>query len=174
MKILNLHGFLGAADNRNYKALCDIVDAEDILSPAMPYLEKSPEEITAWLMDMIVPEEYIFVGQSLGCWYADRLSRMCKRPCILTNPCYFPADLELINGSGIEKEFIEQYREKSPKEKNPLACTVCGDADTLIPGNYPNCERLSANVISAHGGHSSIEPLGEYLSQALEVIKQWL
>lgn len=33
MKILNLHGFMGESDNRNYKALCDIIPAEDIILP---------------------------------------------------------------------------------------------------------------------------------------------
>ena len=40
MKILNLHGFLGAADNRNYKALCGIVPADTIVSPKMPYQDR--------------------------------------------------------------------------------------------------------------------------------------
>ncbi|MBO4877870.1 MAG: hypothetical protein J5501_07680 [Ruminococcus sp.] len=173
MKILNLHGFLGAADNRNYKALCGIVPAETIISPKMLYQDRSPEELLPWLSGMIVPEETLFVGQSLGCWYADRLSRIYSRPCILTNPCYFPAELELIYGLGMPEEYRRQYRELSPKEKNPLAYTICGDEDTLIPGNMPNCERLSAVAVSAHGGHSSIEPLGDYLEAAFAVVREW-
>lgn len=35
MKILNLHGFMGEADNKNYKALCEIVPAESIISPQL-------------------------------------------------------------------------------------------------------------------------------------------
>ena len=33
MKILNLHGFMGEADNKNYKALCEIFPSENIISP---------------------------------------------------------------------------------------------------------------------------------------------
>ena len=35
MKILNLHGFMGEADNKNYRALCSIVPAESIISPQL-------------------------------------------------------------------------------------------------------------------------------------------
>lgn len=173
MEILNLHGFLGAADNRNYKALKEKAPDIIVRSPEMPYMEKSPKEMLVWLTGKVRGDDMIFVGQSLGCWYADRLSRMFARPCILTNPCYYPAELELINTSGMPEEYLRQYRELSATEKNPLAYTICGDEDTLIPGNMPNCERLSAIAVSAHGGHSSIEPLGEYLEKALAVVREW-
>ena len=37
MKILNLHGFMGEADNKNYKALCEIFPSYDIISPKIDY-----------------------------------------------------------------------------------------------------------------------------------------
>lgn len=33
MKVLNLHGFMGESDNKKYKALCEIVSEESIISP---------------------------------------------------------------------------------------------------------------------------------------------
>ncbi len=45
MKILNLHGFMGEADNKNYKALCKIFPAEDIISPKIDYINTAPEEL---------------------------------------------------------------------------------------------------------------------------------
>ena len=88
MKILNLHGFMGEADNKNYKALCIIFPAEDIISPELDYKETAPSELLEKLSAMVDHDEFIFVGQSLGGWYADKLSRKFKCPCILTNPCY--------------------------------------------------------------------------------------
>lgn len=43
MKVLNLHGFIGEADNKNYKVLCEIVSAESIISPQLHYKENSPQ-----------------------------------------------------------------------------------------------------------------------------------
>ena len=90
MKILNLHGFMGEADNKNYKALCGIFPAEDIISPKIDYINTAPEELLKIFSDMINADDFIFVGQSLGGWYADKLSRKFKCPCIITNPCNYP------------------------------------------------------------------------------------
>lgn len=38
MRILNLHGFMGEADNKNYKALCEIFPVNDIISPQIEYM----------------------------------------------------------------------------------------------------------------------------------------
>ena len=83
MKILNLHGFMGEADNKNYKALRGLISPEDIISPQLKYMEISPSEILEQLSAYVDSDDFIFVGQSLGGWYADKLSRKFKRPCIL-------------------------------------------------------------------------------------------
>ena len=82
MKILNLHGFMGEADNKNYKALCSIFPAENNISQKLNYKETSPEKLLEQLSEMVDSEDFIFVGQSLGGWYADKLSRKFDRPCI--------------------------------------------------------------------------------------------
>ncbi len=171
MKILNLHGFMGEADNKNYKALCGIVPPEDIISPQLKYMETSPSELLEKLSDMVNSDDFIFVGQSLGGWYADKLSRKFTRPCILTNPCYYPHELELITNSGIPAKFAEQYREMSVSTQNELAYTLCSDGDTVLPDNYSNCEKLSKQVVKVHGSHSTIENIGEHISELLTQIQ---
>ena len=171
MKILNLHGFMGEADNKNYKALCGIIPPEDIISPQIKYKETSPSELLEQLSDMVNSDDFIFVGQSLGGWYADKLSRKFIRPCILTNPCYYPHELELITSSGIPAEFAEQYREMSVSTQNELAYTLCSDGDTVLPDNYSNCEKLSKQVVKVHGSHSTIENIGEHISELLTQIQ---
>ena len=171
MKILNLHGFMGEADNKNFKALCGIVPPEDIISPQIKYKETSPAELLEQLSDMVDSDDFVFVGQSLGGWYADKLSRKFRRPCILTNPCYYPHELELITSSGIPAEFVEQYRKMSVIDKNEWAYTLCNDADTVLPDNYQNCEKLSEQFVRVHGSHSTIENIGEHISELLTRIQ---
>lgn len=171
MKILNLHGFMGEADNKNYKALCKIFPAEDIISPKLDYMGTAPEILLRQLSDMVGSEDFVFVGQSLGGWYADKLSRKFKRPCILTNPCIFPHKLELITNSGIPADFVEQYREMTTIDNNERAYTLCSDEDTILPENYGDCVKLSRTVISVHGSHSTIENVGEHISGLLTIIK---
>ena len=162
MKILNLHGFMGEADNKNYKALCAIIPAEDIVSPQLHYKEKSPVGILNQLSDMVISDDFIFVGQSLGGWYADKLSRKFSRPCILTNPCYYPHKLEIIADSGISEVFLKQYIELSSQDKNKRAYTICSDDDTIIPENYADCVKLSKQITRVHGSHSTINNIEDY------------
>lgn len=172
MKIINLHGFLGAADNKNYKSLCEMFSKEDIISPQLPYTEETPENIIAMISELVQEDDVIFVGQSLGGWYADKLSRRLSCPCVLTNPCYFPHELGLIRDTVISAEITEQYERLSESTKNPLAYAVCSDADTLIVGNFENCQRLSFKTISAKGEHSTIEDRDEILKECFaEIMK---
>ena len=171
MKILNLHGFLGIADNKNYYALREMVSAENIISPQMRYKDTSPFEVIQILSDMVDSDDFIFVGQSLGGLFADKLSRKYKRPCILTNPCYYPFRLELITSSGIPQEFVEQYKNIAEYEKNELALTMCSDSDTVLPDNYSDCEKLSSEVIRVHGSHSTIENVGAHFNEIFRKIK---
>lgn len=171
MKILNLHGFMGEADNKNYKALCEIVPAESIISPKLHYKGNSPQEILDMLSVLVDSENYIFVGQSLGGWFADQLSRKFGCPCILTNPCYYPHDLGIIRDSGIPAEFVKQYSEMSVHNTNERAYTLCSDADIILPSNDKNCRKLSQYVTSIHGSHSTIENVGEHLSALLTEVQ---
>ena len=171
MKILNLHGFMGEADNKNYKALCGIIPPENIIFPQIKYKEIPPSELLKKLSDMVNSDDFIFVGQSLGGWYADKLSRNFTRPCILTNPCYYPHELELIATSGISAEFLEQYRKMSATDKNELAYTLCSDKDTILPDNYSYCDKLSEQVVRVNGSHSTIDNIGEHISELLTEIQ---
>lgn len=172
MKILNLHGFMGEADNKNYKTLCAIIPTEDIISPQLNYKQNSPQEIIDIISAFISSDDFIFVGQSLGGWYADKLSRKFSRPCILTNPCYYPHKLEIITTSGIPAEYVKQYKELSVQDKNKLAYTLCSDTDTIIPENYAYCVKLSNQVTRVHGSHSTIENIGEHLMTVLKEISE--
>ncbi|MBQ3947253.1 MAG: MBL fold metallo-hydrolase, partial [Ruminococcus sp.] len=171
MKILNLHGFMGEADNKNYKALCGLFHADDIISPKLNYMDTAPDELLEKLADMVDTDDFIFVGQSLGGWYADKLSRRFRRPCILTNPCNYPHKLELITNSGIAKGFIEKYREMSSYDLNERAYTLCSDADNILPDNYADCVKLSLIVRGVHGSHSTIENVGEHIADLLSEIQ---
>ena len=171
MKILNLHGFMGEADNKNYKALCGIFPVEDIISPKIDYINTAPEELLDQLSDMVDTDDFIFVGQSLGGWYADKLSRKFKRPCILTNPCNYPHKLELITASSIASEFVEQYRKMSSFDENERAYTLCSDADTILPDNYADCVKLFRTIKRVHGSHSTIENVGEHILDMLAEIQ---
>ena len=167
MRILNLHGFLGAADNKNYKALCGLIPAEQIISPKLDYLHISPEEMLSRLAEIAADPDVLFIGQSLGGYYADLLSRRFSRACILTNPAFLPHTLNLLPDEGMPQVYIVQYEAMSAHSINPLSVVICGKDDTLIADNLATAKTLSAHVTSVPGGHSSIENLRQHLAAAL-------
>ncbi|MBR5722578.1 MAG: hypothetical protein IKX57_03045 [Oscillospiraceae bacterium] len=167
MKILNLHGFLGAADNRNYRALCEFFPAEQIISPALDYEHTAPDDLIAELLKTASEPDVILVGQSLGGFYADHLSRRLQRFCLLTNPCMYPHTLPLITESGIPQEYVRQYEARAAYSVNRLSRIICGDADTLLTDNIAVCKTLSKDVRVIPGGHSSLEALSVHLESAL-------
>lgn len=172
MKILNIHGFMGATDNKNYKALCGFIPQEDIVSLKLDYINRFPEDILSELSEILKSDSFIIVGQSLGSWYANQLSKRFEIPCIITNPCYFPHKCDIIHESGISEDILAQYIKYSADSKNKNAHTICSDADEIIPDNYDNCVSFSAKVISVHGGHSSIENLSEHLKEMYEFVTE--
>lgn len=168
MKIINLHGFMGEADNKNYKVLCDIISKKKIISPKLHYKEQPPDNILSVLSDMVDSDDFVFVGQSLGGWYADKLSRKFNLPCILTNPCFYPHKLGIIIESGIPSEYTDRYDQLSVHIKNPKSYTLCSDTDKILPDNYVDCIRLSSMVVRVHGSHSTIEELSIHLKEAVD------
>lgn len=165
MKIVNLHGYLSVVENKNYQALCELFPKEDIVAPKLLYFHNTPKELLEYLSNITDEEDVIYVGQSIGGWYADKLSRKFSRKCILTNPCYYPHELPLIIDSGISKDKLAQYRQLSEVYKNELAYTLCSDNDSVLPNNLKLCEMLSHKVIGVKGSHSTIEDIRSHLNE---------
>ena len=53
---------------------------------SLPYLEAEIEHI--FTSTIHVPSKLIFVGTSLGAWYAGRMAKMFYSPAVLINPCF--------------------------------------------------------------------------------------
>ncbi len=170
MKILNIHGFMGESDNKNYKALCGFFNENNIISPQMNYMSDCPEKILSALSDMVDSEDFIFVGQSLGGWYANKLSRIFHRPCILTNPCYLPHKINIIRESGISEDFLDEYEKLSENKMNTLSYVLCSDADTVLPNNIDICSKLSENITNVKGSHSTVENLSYHLKNVFDTV----
>ena len=160
MKILNLHGFLGKADNKNYSALTELFPDVQIISPKLDYIRSSPEEILEKLNKTVENEDdIVFVGQSLGGWFADKLSRKFSAPCVLTNPCYRPYEVGIIKETEMPEKFLWDYCFMSENSRNELAYVLCSNGDELLPGNISLAAKLARSVREVSGSHSTIDDL---------------
>ena len=172
MTILNLHGFVGGADNKNYQALCGLFPPEQITAPQLDYIRTAPDALLTALEAMLPQtDSVLLVGQSIGGFFADQLSRRTGLSCILTNPAYAPHTLRLIAESGMPDAFLSAYAAMSPQKKNLHSYVLCSDADTLIPDNLRRCRTLGGFVRTVHGSHGTIKDLPEQLAALLEIIR---
>ncbi|SFW22357.1 YqiA/YcfP family alpha/beta fold hydrolase [Ruminococcus flavefaciens] len=174
MKILNLHGFIGKADNRTYAALCELMPEEDIVSPSLDFMNEHPEKLFNKLAVIIRNENIdIVIGQSLGGFYALPLAISFCIPCILTNPCFFPAKTGVIVDSELSMDILEEYRKNSDISFYSKAYILISDNDTIIPGNFEKCKAITPNIRQVEGTHSNIKNLKEELSEILKLLNEY-
>ena len=171
MRILNLHGFMGKADNRNYSALCKLMPKEDIVSPKLDFMNEHPAELIEKLSKIIKNEDIdIVIGQSFGGFYALHLAYRCGIPCILTNPCLFPADTGVIVDSDISRDILEEYGHILRSAYFAKAYILLSDNDTIIPDNKERCKGMTPHIKVVEGTHSNIRDLKKELADILDIL----
>lgn len=173
MKILNLHGFMGKSDNRTYAALCDLMPKEDIVSPSLDFMNEHPEKLFNKLAEIIRNENIdIVIGQSLGGFYALPLALTCGIPCILTNPCFYPAETGVIVNSELSREILKEYKDNTGIRFFRKAYILISDNDTIIPENFEKCKDITPNIKQVKGTHSNIKNLKEELAEIIKLLSE--
>lgn len=90
--IIYFHGYGSSPNTDKVKVLREHfrevyafpIDVDPSIS--IPYLENEIGKIFAGTIN--VPSELVFVGTSLGAWYAGLLAEQYHSPAVLINPCY--------------------------------------------------------------------------------------
>ena len=168
MKILNLHGFLGKADNRNYQALRDLLPDAEIISPKLYFMLDTPEHILDMLLNTAAQENIdLIVGQSLGAAFGLTIAKQYGVPCILTNPCLEPAKTEIIVNSKLSPELLKDYEKIDFRQSYDKAYILLSDHDEIIRGNREICQALTPHWKMTSGTHSRLDHLKEELALLL-------
>lgn len=91
MKIVYLHGFGSAGNSPKSQALKAVFGDDAVISPDLPM---DPDEVIAKIATIVHEnKEYpiIFVGTSLGGFYANYFAQRYDAPCVLVNPSTKPS-----------------------------------------------------------------------------------
>lgn len=169
MRVLNIHGYQGSAENSAYIALQSI--GCEILSPQIDYDAEEPEPILDQLAGIAEKKKIeLLVGTSLGGFFAAVLSADLNLPVILVNPCMLPfLHLPRIGYQGDITSLIRLFGKLALIDRGKVSCIV-GAEDELID-SHDFDERLFGNSrfrIIAGGGHSGATlPLKEYFEFVL-------
>ena len=170
MKILNIHGYRGSAENSAYSALKEI--GCDVLSPQTDYDSAPPDEVMAVLRDIADNAEIgLIVGTSLGGFYAAVLAAETDLPVLLVNPCLMPFyHLPKLGYDGDIRPYIALFGELSYLDRSKVGCIV-GSCDEVIDTHsfaktlFEN-ERFRTVPDGKHSGATL--PLAEYFGEMLK------
>lgn len=159
MKILNIHGYGGAAHNTIYKILNEICPNQ-VISPQFDYDTYAPDTVVS-ILDRLVEDEQIgmIVGTSLGGFFACCISQKHELPRILVNPCLLPfITLRQISGAYNFARYGRQLFELFGKHMGNLdrryLSTVIGKSDEVIDHQATTAYLVKSNRwYEIDGGH---------------------
>lgn len=169
MKILNIHGYKGSADNSACLVLKEM--GFEVTSPQIDYDAENPDRILADLRnisDKIKPD-YI-VGTSLGGFFTLLLSIECNIPVILINPCLMPfITLSEIDYSRDTSRFIRLFGNLSEINQKNI-CAIIGGQDEVIDYHNSMTRKLIRNcTVIPKGKHSGATlPLKEFFRDKIK------
>ena len=169
MKILNIHGFRGSAENAAFGALTGL--GHDVVSPAFDYDAVSADIVIEKLREIIRDEapQYI-VGTSYGGFFAALLSAETGISAVLVNPCLMPFyHLPLLGYEGDIGAMISLFGGLAKADRGIVKCII-GGSDELIDTHSLETRFYGAENITVipEGLHSGATlPLVEYFSEVI-------
>lgn len=169
MKILNIHGYKGSAENSACFALKEL--GFEVISPQLDYDSENPEKILDNLKKILTENtpDYI-VGTSLGGFFTLLLSVECNIPVVLVNPCLMPfITLSEIDYCGDAGRFIKLFgRFEEIRQEN--ICAIIGGKDEVIDYHNSLTRKLIKNcTVIPDGRHSGgTLPLKDFFSDKIK------
>ncbi|WP_294484116.1 YqiA/YcfP family alpha/beta fold hydrolase [uncultured Ruminococcus sp.] len=170
MKILNIHGFRGSAENAAFGALTGL--GHDVVSPPFDYDSVTPDKVAEKLRRIIKADtpRYI-VGTSYGGFFAALLSAETGIPAVLVNPCLMPFyHLPLLGYEGDIAPMIALFGGLAKADRSIVKCII-GGSDELIDThsletNYYSAENITVIPEGLHSGATL--PLTEYFGEVIK------
>ena len=170
LKILNIHGFRGSAENAAFGALTGL--GHDVVSPPFDYDSVTPDKVAEKLRGMIGEEkpQYI-VGTSYGGFFAALLSAETGIPAVLVNPCLMPFyHLPLLGYEGDIAHMMSLFSKLAEADRGIVKCII-GGSDELIDTHsletrFYDEENITVIPEGLHSG--STLPLAEFFGKVIK------
>lgn len=168
MKILNIHGYKGNAENSAYFALKEL--GHDVISPQLDYDAESPENILSSLSAVLSDSKPdVIVGTSLGGFFALLLSIESGLPSVLVNPCLMPfVTLPQLGYGGDISGFIRLFGRFSELGKSSVFAVI-GGRDEVISYHDLTKRLIREHIVIPNGKHSGATlPLKEIFGEVIK------
>lgn len=169
--IIYLHGFASVGKGPKYDALCAALPEHEVLAPDLPI---DPDEVIKKVKDLVrnvTQYPLLFVGTSLGGFWANYFAHVFDTPCVLVNPSMNPSIgmkcrigkrfENYITGEPIyiSEEILNRFAELEEEEKilrnGYLINLFVAEDDDVLP--YKETLKLvpyhASCIVTSDGGH---------------------
>jgi hypothetical protein len=104
MKVIYLHGFGSSGNSAKSQALKAVFGDDHVISPDLPIDPDAVIEVVSTIIRENEDYPIVFVGTSLGGFYAHYFSTKFDAPCVLVNPSTEP-DVTMVARLGVNKNY---------------------------------------------------------------------
>ena len=174
MKILNIHGYGGSAQNAAYQAWQE--NGCQVISPALDYDALAPDAVHTMLRETVSAEGIDMVcGTSYGGFFAAVLSAELHLPAVLVNPCLLPfLHLPRLGYKGEIQPFLPLFGKLSALDSRIVRCITGGKDEVIDTHDFTaNLLHHTNFRVIPDGMHSGFTlPLMEYFAEILRETKE--
>lgn len=154
MKILNIHGYKGSAENSACLVLKNL--GHDVISPQLNYDSGDAQKIYEKLQKIHAENGYpTLVGTSLGGFFALALAMHSSSKCILVNPCLCPfITLPELDYKGDIISYMEIFWDFADIYPKKDITAIIGGQDEVISYHSFTKNLIKNHIVIPEGKHS--------------------
>lgn len=188
MLVLYLHGYGSTGEGSKSQAFKNAFGNDHVSAPDLPINPIEVEKIINNIVRKNKDYPLIFVGTSLGGFWANYFSTKWDAPCILVNPATRPSislrkylgrsigkytgkELNVTEEDLLEYAKREEYLKANPNDNN-ISMFIANDDSVISPEetlkNLPNSSYLN---VKDTGGHRFEEDWGDVVERVKEILK---
>ncbi|MCM1132982.1 MAG: hypothetical protein NC340_05885 [Ruminococcus flavefaciens] len=169
MKIMNIHGYGGSAENSACVALKEL--GHDVVSPQIDYCAESPEKVFDNIREIFRENkpDYI-VGTSLGGFFALLTSIHFNIPVVLVNPCLMPfITLPEVGHRGDVSGFIRLFSNFADIRQENITAIIGGQDEVISYHNTVTRKLINNCTVIPEGRHTGgTLPLKEFFGENIK------
>ena len=175
MKIIYLHGYKSNGNSFKSKSLREQFGTDNVESPNLPLDPSGVESTVTDILNKNNDTRFIFIGTSLGGFWANYFAQKYNMPCVLVNPAFEPSvslskygePENILNGYRVREEIIDK------KYNGSLVNLFVAKDDPILSyeqmiNAYPNAASVTATPTGGHRFDSNWEMVLDKVSQLLK------
>jgi predicted esterase YcpF (UPF0227 family) len=175
MRIVYLHGFNSSGKGPKTDLLVKRFGKENVVAPDLPVNPKQVENIVTKIVRETKSFPIVFVGTSLGGFWANYFAQLWDTQCVIVNPAVLPSE-ELVK-LGVSKNIANLYKPYEARvygisrDDNRISLFTAKD-DEVIPyeGTLKAFPKTASTIVTDTGGHRYLENWNDVMDKVAEII----